>query len=54
MKSFDQLAKAAYLAWHKSHETDRHMVPFERLDSTFRAHWIAVVQAIAEEMATLH
>jgi hypothetical protein len=54
MKSFAQLAKAAYNAWHKSHGTDRHQVPFEKLDASYRAHWIAVAKAIAQEITALH
>jgi hypothetical protein len=54
MKSFEQLAKAAYDAWHKSHGTERHKAPYESLDSTFKAHWVTVAMAIVEEMSSVH
>jgi hypothetical protein len=54
MKSFEQLAKAAYNAWHQSHGTEKHQLPFEQLDGEIRAHWVAVAKAVAEEIAALH
>ena len=55
MKSFEQIAKAAYNAWHKSVGHDpKHYVPFEKRDALYRAHWVAVVKAVAEEVATVH
>jgi hypothetical protein len=54
MKSFDQLAKAAYNAWHQSHGTHTHQVPFEQLDATYRVHWTAVAQALAAELSAVH
>jgi hypothetical protein len=54
MKSFAQLAKAAYNAWHQSHGTDKHQVPFEQLDAEYRAHWVGVAKAVAEEVSTVH
>ena len=54
MKSFAQLAKVAYNAWHQSHGTDKHQVPFEKLDAEDRAHWVEVAKAIAQEVAPLH
>lgn len=54
MKSFDQLAKAAYDAWHASHGTNKHQVPFEHLDAAYRRHWVAVAMKVVEEVAAIH
>lgn len=54
MKSFEQLAKAAYDAWHVSHGTNKHQVPFAHLDAAYRRHWVAVAQAVAKDVAAIH
>jgi len=55
MKSFDQLAKAAYNAWHDSHGTNpKQRAPFEQLEASYRAHWVEVAKALAQELAALH
>lgn len=54
MKSFEQLAKAAYNAWHISHGTNKHQVLFEHLDAEYRRHWVAVAMKVVEEVAAIH
>jgi hypothetical protein len=55
MKSFEQLAKAAYNAWHDSIADDpKHRVAFETRPAPYRAAWIAVAKAIAQEIAAVH
>ena len=55
MKSFHQLAKAAYEAWHASNTPpSKHQVPFEELDTATVNRWITVAQAVATEIAGIH
>lgn len=54
MIGIDQLAKIAYEAHIRTTNPQRDgfiVQPWERLDTKFRAGWIAAVQAVRAEMA---
>lgn len=54
MKSFEQLAEAAYNAWHRAAGTDPANVwPFKQLDANVKNKWIAAAQAVADEISTV-
>lgn len=56
MKSFEQLAQAAYEAHRKEFAKQRGMIPppWERLEAEWHACWIAAVKQVVAEVSAIH
>jgi hypothetical protein len=55
MKSFEQLAEAAFLAFEKSvHKRIPARAEWQRLDPELKAHWIAAAKEVVSHYAAIH
>ena len=55
MKSFEELARAAFLAYEKSvRQRPQSLREWELLHSEIKQHWLAVAKELAAQLANIH